>query len=542
MEYNKQLKIRSIVLKTFFLLTCALAYSQQKSLKSDQKTTLQQYMDVGNELQKKENYVSSISYFLKATKIAKEIEDKELLSKAYMKLGNSYYYSWKNEKAIEAYYNALAIAKENKNIDQELIAYSGLIAFLPVINKQDKAVDFSIYALSLIDKASFKGEKNHVRVLTTICDAYMAQGNYKAMYPHIEKGIEIADTLRFQEGLVDLHIKKGKFYRHQKNYDKAFECLFYAKKIIDQNDLENPFFPTVNTNYAIGECFYDQQKYNEAITHLSNSIPIIKEGDLEKDNVIKTYDLLAQCHIKKENYKKATSLLNKVITITNTASRKKNIATNKFHDQDSEKFLNQIIALQNKGKEDRQTMSYMFWTIIVATSAFMITLLLYVKKQKANRATFQDLLKKISALEEEEKVALQKPPKKESKNILVDDSTIKVIIGRLDKLEAQKYFLKSNCTQASIAKKTKTNVTYLSQIIRSEKGKSFSEYINDLRIEYVLKRLKNDKKFRSFSIKGIATELGYKTDDSFVKHFKKKTGLNPSYYIKELNKMKSDES
>ncbi|WP_298513512.1 tetratricopeptide repeat protein [uncultured Kordia sp.] len=538
MEYKKQLTIIAIIaLKTFFLLTCTIAYSQQKSLAGNQKTTLQQYMDVGNELQKKENYIHSISYFLKATKIAEEIEDTNLLFKAYMKLGNSYYYSWKNEKAIEAYYNALTVAKKNKSIDQELIAYSGLIAFLPFINKEDKAVDFSIYALSLIDKASFKGKENHVRVLTTICDAYMAQGNYKAMYPHVVAGIKIADTLHFQEGLVDLYIKKGKFYRHEKNYDKAFECLFNAKKIITEHNLANPFFPTVNTNYAIGLCYYDLEKYEEAITYLSSSIPIIKEDDLEKDNVINTYNLLAQCYSKKENYKKATSLLNKVIAIKNTASRKKNIATNTFHDQDSEKFLTQIIALQNKGKEDRQTMSYMFWAIIAATSAFLITLLLYVKKQKTNRATFKDLLKKISALEEEEKVALQKTSKKESKNILVDDSTIKVIIGRLNKLEAQKYFLKPNCTLTSIAKKTKTNVTYLSQIINSEKGKTFSEYINDLRIEYVLKRLKNDKKFRSFSIKGIATEIGYKTDDSFVKHFKKKTGLNPSYYIKELNKI-----
>jgi len=533
--------MRTILLKICFLFIVTVAHSKQKiasnTFQDKKETTLQQYIDVGNELQKNENYINSIAYFLKAIQLAEEIENHDLLFKAYMRLGNSYYFSWKNEKAIEAYYNALTIAKKNKSIDQELIAYSGLIAFLPFIHKEDKAVDFSVYALSLIDKASFKGEKNHVRVLTTICDAYMAQENYEAMFPHIEKGIALAKKLHFQEGLVDLYIKKGKFYRHQKKWELAFECLYKAETIIKENNIANPFFPTVNTNYAIALCLYDLQKYDEAIQYLLNSIAFIKDEDLEKDNVINTYNLLAQCHSKKENYKEATSLLTKVIEIKNTASRKKDIATNKFHDEDSEKFLVQIVALQNQEKEDKQTINYMLWGIIIATSAFLLTLIVYIKKQKTNRVTFETLLEKISILEEEEKVTLQKKSKKEIKNIPVDDTTLKAIIGRLNKLEDQEFFLKSSCNLTSVAKKTKTNVTYLSQIINTEKGKNFSDYINDLRIEYVLKRLKNDKKFRSFSIKGIATEIGYKTDDSFVKHFKNKTGLNPSYYIKELNKI-----
>jgi tetratricopeptide (TPR) repeat protein len=534
---HKKRSIPCITLWKLLLLLVHTSIVAQSNSPNNKTTTLTQYIDIGNELKKKENFIESISYFLKATEIATEIGNTKLLFKAYMKLGNSYYYSWQNEKAIEAYYNALTIAKKNKSIDEELIAYSGLIAFLPFINKEDKAVDFSIYALSLIDSASFKGKKNHVRVLTTVCDAFMAQGNYKAMYPHLVDGIALADSLNYQEGLVDLYIKKGKFYRHEKNYDKAFECLLKAKKIIHENNLANPFFPTVNTNYAIGLCCYDLERYDEAITHLSNSIPIIKAEDQEKDNVINTYNLLAKCYSKKENYKKATSLLNKVVEIKNSASRKKDIATNRFHEKDSEKFLTQIRDLQTQGKEDRQAMNYMLWGIVFATSAFLLTLLLYFKKQKANQVKFQNLLAKISALEENEKMSFSKKPKGEVKNIPVDDATVQGILTRLNKLEAQEYFLNSNCNLRSLAKKTKTNVTYLSQIIHTYKEKSFHDYMNELRIEYVLKRLKDDVKFRSFSIRGIANEIGYKSDASFVKHFKNKTGLNPSYYIKELDKM-----
>ena len=46
---------------------------------------------------------------------------------------------------------------------------------------------------------------------------------------------------------------------------------------------------------------------------------------------------------------------------------------------------------------------------------------------------------------------------------------------------------------------------------------------------------------RRYLIEAIALEIGYKSTDSFVKHFKNKTDLNPSYYIKQLNKMGTSE-
>jgi len=123
------------------------------------------------------------------------------------------------------------------------------------------------------------------------------------------------------------------------------------------------------------------------------------------------------------------------------------------------------------------------------------------------------------------------------KEINIDDQKVSDIIKRLDKLEEQEYFLKSCCSLGTMAKKVKTNATYLSWVIRTYKEKSFNVYINRLRIEYVLKRLKKDKKFRFFSIESISLEIGYKSNTSFVKHFKAKTGLNPSYYIKDIQEL-----
>ena len=116
----------------------------------------------------------------------------------------------------------------------------------------------------------------------------------------------------------------------------------------------------------------------------------------------------------------------------------------------------------------------------------------------------------------------------------VPEETKQQILEGLKKLEKQEYYLKQECNSYNVAKKINTNTSYLSKVINSHYGKNFNTYINDLRINYTIVRLKNDVIFRSYSIQSIAEEVGYKSADSFTKYFKKDTGLNPSFYIKEI--------
>ena len=89
-------------------------------------------------------------------------------------------------------------------------------------------------------------------------------------------------------------------------------------------------------------------------------------------------------------------------------------------------------------------------------------------------------------------------------------------------------------TLNEVAKSFGTNSTYLSKVINLEKGKNFSHYINDLRIDYTVEELKDNLRFRKYTIKAIANESGFKSAESFSKTFYKKYGIYPSYYIKQL--------
>ena len=184
--------------------------------------------------------------------------------------------------------------------------------------------------------------------------------------------------------------------------------------------------------------------------------------------------------------------------------------------------------------KNQQAKNQIFWILLLTITTLICFAFIYFKKQKSNKSLFQKLMQKINELESAKHPST--PKEEAKKEIIIDDQKINEIAKRLEKLEAQEYFLKSECNLRAMAKKLKTNATYLSKTISIHKQKNFTDYINDLRIEYVLKRLKNDKKFRSFSIQSIATEIGYKSSYSLVKHFKSRTGINPSYFIKSLDK------
>ncbi|MEM6687195.1 MAG: helix-turn-helix domain-containing protein, partial [Bacteroidota bacterium] len=77
--------------------------------------------------------------------------------------------------------------------------------------------------------------------------------------------------------------------------------------------------------------------------------------------------------------------------------------------------------------------------------------------------------------------------------------------------------------------------SYLSKLVNAHKGKSFTAYITDLRVNYAIRRLKEDRKFRSYTIDSIARDIGFNRSESFSRAFKNKTGLYPSYYIKRLD-------
>jgi AraC-like DNA-binding protein len=77
-------------------------------------------------------------------------------------------------------------------------------------------------------------------------------------------------------------------------------------------------------------------------------------------------------------------------------------------------------------------------------------------------------------------------------------------------------------------------------VINHYKNKSFINYLNELRITYAIKELKENTMIRKFTIKAIANEVGYNSGETFSNAFYKQVGIKPSFFIKELGKIKQE--
>jgi two-component system, response regulator YesN len=93
-----------------------------------------------------------------------------------------------------------------------------------------------------------------------------------------------------------------------------------------------------------------------------------------------------------------------------------------------------------------------------------------------------------------------------------------------------KYYIKKNIDKnvelEDIANIMGYSTKYMSRLFKQETGINF----NDYRLELKMAKAKEYLKSTDLRIKQIAYEIGYENSESFVRIFKRKTGLTPSRY------------
>ena len=72
----------------------------------------------------------------------------------------------------------------------------------------------------------------------------------------------------------------------------------------------------------------------------------------------------------------------------------------------------------------------------------------------------------------------------------------------------------------------------LSKSIKTYYGLTFAEFVNRLRIQYFLDQRSN---FSQYTMETYIYQSGFSNRSTFYAAFKKYVGVNPSFYLKEMN-------
>ncbi len=443
---------------------------------------------------------------------------------------------------------ALEISRKNYNLSQELYVLDLMIYLRATWGDVYKAIDLQnqrhqiLLSDSIIEgikKSTRKGlhgkipsifAENMMSSLKSYVHCYVSSKNYdkaKSYLDSIRAFVNNKDLINIDEHVLWLIDSETEVRYWIRDFDGVLQNLKKTDEIMEYNE-----FPRLKSNIMLfgGLTHFELGNYDLSKKYLDISYDLkSKEDKGFFDNYDRLlYNGLVNIYSHYNLLDSKVSFLNKLIdmdsvSIANYKYLEPSFIT-KFETPQLLKSKEKTIEkLQKKNRNST-------YLIILSILVFVVSSIMawnYYRQKVVYRRRYEKLMK--NGLEAGDKnLARTRTHKTELSQEIIDD-----ILRKLEKFEKNEDYLNANLSLMTLAKKFNTNSSYLSRVLNSSKSVNFSKYLNDLRINYAVRQIKNDAVFRKYTIEAIALECGYNNSASFSRSFYKNTGLYPSYFISE---------
>nr|WP_202702124.1 helix-turn-helix domain-containing protein [Flavobacterium sp. UGB4466] len=503
----------------------------------------------GNAVKSKEKYQLALNYL---DKMPDDKEKTQLRSYLYNYAGLS---EWKRENysdAIENYQQGIKLSIKIGDIIQIVKFKSNIAAINVAVGNYRLAIkdlrslnDFVDKNQSVYTKQQYLNNKSNINLSLagSYESFYMKDPKKKVLLDSAEYFYQktISYSQNFPDNKIVAKLSLGNIYGELKEYKNAEKTYYDIIFLANQNNMQEIL---CTTNYNLGDLYYNIKKYDKALVFFKKSDSI---GEITKTNQVdhlksnyyqaKIYNILKEpelaykhSKIYLDNYEKLESKLNDEILEVNYKLGVGDLTSEMVTIQEKYKydvFLNKALKV--------------FYVVLFIGIVFLLIknirdknkahkkMNALIEEFKANLEKKNEPEPEIAALESEE---LQL--KKENVNLSIDEAKENKIVEKLLALESKQEFLHADFTLPYVAKKIKTNTTYLSYVVNKRFGKSFGEYSNELKINYVINEMITNHMYRKYSTQAIAESVGFKNAVSFAKSFRKRTGVSPAQFANNI--------
>lgn len=378
---------------------------------------------------------------------------------------------------------------------------------------EDLILSFETYAfcflnLKQLDSAKYYSDKSRKQVLT---------------YNHINK----------KKHLLFINHMDLEITYFENNFEKAIEM---ANELLNSGHYEENKKSLLNIYLIKGLASLQ-------IGHKNNGLNLLRASDsifeLNRRMLIHPQDRLIFTTLLdyyKETYDLPNQIiyLNKLIYVDSVLKRKyKYFEPDMLKKFETPKLLAEKERLITSLEQKNSRVKVGLYSFVSALIISICLLAYYINRQKIYKKRYQIL----AQFGEGQKKSVQEVySDNNDRRSEVSTDVVDEILAQLDKFERKLQFLSMEINLHDLAKSFNTNPNYLSRVINLKMEKNFSQYINDLRVVYIMNALNEDSKLRKYSIKAIANECGFRGSDSFSRAFYKHNGIYPSFYIKQMNK------
>ena len=497
------------------------------------------YKKIGINYHKKEDNYVAIEFYKKALTIYNGLNDRLGIGKCSNNIGICYFNSGNYILAADYYFKALKTYEEFNHKKGLANAELNIGILFKQIKDNSQCTEYIQKALRIyIEINDMEGSTKCYNIMGGIC---YDQGNFVKAIEFFKQALRISEEFKNMDYVARILNNIGDSYIGLGDISTSLE---YFNKVSELNKKNNDKLNEADLCINMAKINVKLEKYNIALDYALKSLKFSKEIKmLEIEN--NSYKILTQIYKIQGNYREALecSILDKKTgdSLLNSEKHK------------------QILEIQTKyeiNKKDRQIFTQnneLFHQnrkiVYLSMSALLILILsisMFVFYYKRNIAYRNLVLKnveiskqsyKIREIEKElsfnnEQAATEKDLKNKinvsTYGILKNDELLKQLV---EKVENEKIYLRQDITLDILAKEMETNRDYLSKVINANFG-NFNEFINNYRIEEVIRILTSDKNHKP--IKAICFESGFSNYNPFHNAFKKQTGLTPGDFKKRL--------
>ena len=348
--------------------------------------------------------------------------------------------------------------------------------------------------------------------------------------------------------------KLGYKLSKENNYS-CYNCLFTLnqaavdvldKKFLISLDSINKSIPLLKAcrmNGNLAAAYYYKAKNYEGLNNQFLAVENYKKMDslFADPNILNPkfnngYKYLINYYKKKKDLENQLIYINKFVTIDSILQSK----NNHYKDLLKDKYeIPQLLAEKQKiinslDKKSSSLKTYLTVTFLIIFLLIIISNFQYYKARKL-KTRFENLINELNS----ENSNNQNKSRNNSINLGIPVEVFENIVEKLKVFEKEKKFLDSNLTLEKLSSNFESNSKYLSKVVNIAYEKTFPNYLNELRINYIIKELNTNRILRNYTISALSKEAGFNNSDSFSAAFAKITGMKPSFFIKELNKIKN---
>lgn len=434
------------------------------------------------------------------------------------------------------------------DVDSVLVStYNGLGMYETLANSNDfAAIEYYIKAMEYLPEDE---KDSRLALLSNITRSLTMIQDTTARY-----AIECYELSKELEGSYEKMygmIRMAEVYCNRKQYQQAKDLLIKAYDVA-----RTPMIPEIDLSMI--KVLLATRQYEEASRYADHAIAVADTCKQMEPNLRRTVPIFkARVLSRTGKYEESNQWLDKITADTTDLTLNQKRAINslytinhehlghykeavEYSKKINEQILTQIdldrvkilkakevaldVAQKDAEIEKKKEKANVLQSLLIGALLFSLLLLLlciyiYIMYRKKHQ-----LMKIIvDRAETHEKIQKEKQQQADERNI--------ELFQRIQHLvETQQLFKDPSLSRDSLSAQLNTNHTYVSEAIKQATGKSFPQYIGDLR-QQEAERMLHDPTCDTSCLKMLYAQIGFASFSAFYKSFKKATGMSPSSYL-----------